>query len=131
MEFFTFTEFERSQTAVKFAIDNSMPESAKKNVAALVDNVLDPLRKAWGGPITVTSGFRNPELNKRVGGVATSMHLSGHAADISAGSPDDNRRLYRLAQKLDLPFFELIGNKYGFKWLHISFNPERQKRQPS
>lgn len=131
MKYFTFNEFERSETAYRYGIDNDIPESAKSNIAALVDNVLDPLREAWGKPVTVTSGYRCPQLNKAVGGVPTSMHLTGHAADISAGNSVDNRKLYQLAQDLKLPYFELIGKKYDFKWLHISYNPERTKRNPS
>lgn len=131
MKYFSFQEFERSDTAYRHGIDNTMPEMAKKNVAVLVDKVLDPLREAWGKPITVTSGYRCAALNKAVGGVPTSMHLTGNAADITTGNEVDNRRLYQLAQELKLPYFELIGKKYGFKWLHVSFNPERAKRDPS
>ena len=65
MRYFTFTEFERSETATKYAIDNSIPDKLKYNVAALVDKVLDPLREAWGKPITVTSGYRCSELRLR------------------------------------------------------------------
>ena len=63
MKHFTFQEFERSDTATRHAIDNSIPDRLKGNVAALVDNVLDPLRRAWGKPLAVTSGYRCPELN--------------------------------------------------------------------
>lgn len=119
MKFFSFQEFERSDTAYKHGIDNTAPESARKNIAALVDKVLDPLREAWGKPITVTSGYRCSEVNRLVGGVATSTHMQGMAADISTGNMIDNRRLYQLAQDLNLPYFELIGKKYGFGWLHI------------
>lgn len=128
MKYFTFTEFERSDTATKFAIDNTMPESAKKNVAELVDKVLDPLREAWGKPITVTSGYRCPELNKAVGGAKTSHHLSGMAADISTGNKVDNRRLYDLVLKLGLPFTQLIDES-NFSWVHISLDPANVKRQ--
>ena len=114
MKFFSFQEFERSDTAYKHGIDNTAPESARKNIAALVDKVLDPLREAWGKPITVTSGYRCSEVNRLVGGVATSTHMQGRAADISTGNMIDNRRLYQLAQDLNLPYFELIGKKYGF-----------------
>lgn len=131
MRHFSFQEFERSDTAYRHGIDNTMPDEAKKHVAALVDNVLDPLREAWGKPIMVTSGYRCPALNKAVGGVPTSMHTQGRAADISTGNAVDNRRLYQLAQDLKLPFFELIGKKYDFKWLHISYNPSRSQRSPS
>lgn len=84
-----------------------------------------------GRPLTVTSGYRCAELNNAVGGVPTSMHLTGHAADITAGSPVDNRRLYQLVQSLNLPYFELIGKKYDFRWLHISHAPDRTKRAPA
>lgn len=104
MKYFTFNEFERSDTAYRHGIDNTMPEAARRNVAALVDNVLDPLREAWGKPITVTSGYRCPQVNRLAGGVATSMHLTGHAADITTGNAVDNRRLYQMVQDMRLPF---------------------------
>lgn len=131
MKNFSFNEFQRSDIAYRHGIDNAIPETAKKNIAALVDNVLDPLREAWGKPITVTSGYRCPKVNSLAGGVPTSMHLTGHAADITTGNAVDNRRLYELAQRLNLPYFELIGKKYDFQWLHISYNPARGKRNPS
>ena len=131
MKYFSFQEFERSDTAYRHAIDNTAPDNVRGNIAMLVDRVLDPLREAWGKPIYVTSGYRCPELNRRVGGVSTSMHLTGCAADITTGNAVDNRRLYQLVQDLNLPYFELIGKKYDFRWLHISYNPERAKRNPS
>lgn len=127
MKYFTFTEFERSATATKYAIDNRAPESAKKNIAALVDNVLDPLRKAWGKPITVTSGYRCPELNRRVGGAAGSQHQSGMAADITTGNSVDNRRLFQMIQDLKLPFDQLIDEN-DFSWIHVSHKREGKNR---
>ena len=131
MKYFTISEFERSETAARMGIDNRVPTEARTNLIALTDHVLDPLREAWGKPIVVTSGYRSYAVNKAVGGVATSSHLTGRAADITTGNPTDNRRLYQLAQDLGLPYFELIGKKYDYKWLHVSYNPERQKRRPS
>lgn len=131
MKYFTFTEFERSSTATRYGIDNTMPESAKKNVVALVDNVLDPLREAWGKPLRVGSGYRSPELNKAVGGVAASQHMSGQAADINTGSREDNRKLFQLAIDLGLPFDQLIwekGDNTGPDWLHISYGPRNRRK---
>lgn len=128
MKYFTFGEFERSDTATRFAIDNTIPEPAKKNIAALIDTVLDPLREAWGKPIIVTSGYRCPELNKAVGGANTSHHLSGMAADITTGNKVDNRRLFALVLKLGLPFTQLIDES-NFSWVHISLDPANVKRQ--
>ena len=68
--------------------------------------MLDPLREWYGKPIPVTSGYRCPELNKAVGGVANSYHLKGMAADIDTGSKEENAKL--LAHIRDhLPFTEL------------------------
>lgn len=127
MKYFSFQEFERSDTAYKHGIDNTAPESARKSIAALVDKVLDPLREAWGKPITVTSGYRCPELNKAVGGAATSQHLLGEAADITTGNPVDNRRLFQMVQSLRLPFDQMIDES-DFTWIHISYSP-RNRRQ--
>lgn len=132
MEYFTFTEFERSDMATRYCIENAMPECAKKNVAALVDTVLDPLREAWGKPIRVTSGYRCEELNRRVGGVSTSQHTTGCAADITTGNKVDNARLFHLAIELKLPFDQLIwekGDKNGPSWIHISHKREHNRGQ--
>lgn len=128
MKHFTFTEFERSETAYRYAIDNSVPDKVKDAIAALVDNVLDPLREAWGRPLRITSGYRCPELNNIVNGVGTSHHLRGMAADITTGNSVDNRRLFDLARRLNLPYTQLIGEK-NFTWLHISFDPDDNRHQ--
>lgn len=59
-----------------------VPGEVIANAIALVENVLDPLRQAYGKPIRVNSGYRCPPKNKNVGGVAQSQHLKGEAADI-------------------------------------------------
>lgn len=128
MKYFSFQEMERSDTAVRYAIDNSIPENLKNNVARLVDNVLDPLREAWGRPLTVSSGYRCPALNRAVGGSATSHHMKGMAADITTGNNADNRRLFQLIINLGLPFTQLIDER-DFSWVHVSYDPENVKRQ--
>ena len=128
MKHFTFQEFERSDTATRHAIDNSIPDRLKGTVAALVDNVLDPLRRAWGKPLAVTSGYRCPELNRVVGGSRTSHHMRGMAADVTTGNKTDNRRLFQLVLDLALPFTQLIDEK-GFSWVHISYDPSDLRHQ--
>ncbi len=127
MKYFSFEEFERSDTARRFAIDNRIPDKVKGNVAVLVDMVLDPLRETWGKPITVTSGYRCPELNRKVKGATNSQHMSGEAADITVGSQAENRKLFELVKKLGLPFDQLIDES-NFIWIHISYSP-RHRRQ--
>ena len=58
MKYFTIDELSRSATATARGIDNTPPSVAAEALRALTDNVLDPLRQAWGRPLTVTSGYQ-------------------------------------------------------------------------
>ena len=132
MKYFTVAEFVRSETADRRGIDNKLPKELLPNVQALITNVLDPLREAWGKPITVTSGYRCEALNKAVGGSATSDHMKGCAADITAGSRKENKRLFYLIQELGLPFDQLIwekGNSEGPDWVHVSYREGNNRKQ--
>lgn len=82
MKYFTIEELCKSTTANRLKIDNRCDSGVAVSLAALVENVLDPLREWYGKPISVNSGYRCPALNKAVGGSATSQHMSGQAADI-------------------------------------------------
>lgn len=73
-----------------------LPPSVRENIVSLVDNVLDPLREAYGKPIYVTSGYRCPAHNAAVVGVPNSQHMKGEACDIHAGSPEENLKLAKL-----------------------------------
>ena len=127
MKHFTIKELTRSETARRLGIDNTPPASAVKALTELVDNVLDPLREAWGGPIRVNSGFRCAELNKLVGGTPTSQHQRGEAADITVGSRSGNRRLLALIRQLNLPVDQCIDEK-GCRWIHVSHRKSRNRR---
>ena len=59
-----------------------LPPLARAN-EALVDNVLDPAREQFGGPVSVNSGYRCAKHNAAVGRVPASQHLRGEAADIA------------------------------------------------
>ena len=128
MKWFDFDEFERSETAAKRGIVNRMGEKERANVKRLVDDVLDPLREAWGRPLRVTSGYRCAELNRAVGGAAGSHHLRGMSADVTTGNVVDNRRLFQLVLDMGLPFTQLIDEK-GFSWVHIGYDPQDVRRQ--
>ena len=127
MKYFTIAELTRSDTARRLGIDNKPPASAVKALTVLVDEVLDPLREAWGGPIRVNSGYRCPELNKAVGGSPSSQHQRGEAADITVGSRSGNRRLLALIKQLNLPVDQCIDEK-GCRWIHVSHRSGRNRR---
>ena len=127
MEFFTFREFEYSDTANANKINNVASKSVRENLRILTDEVLDPARRAFGKPIRVNSGYRCKKLNSIIGGSANSQHLTGCAADLDGGDRDDNRRLAKLIVELGLPFDQLIDEK-NFSWVHVSHNPDGPQR---
>lgn len=129
MKYFTIREMKKSDRATKAGIVNEPSIQEVKNMTALIEKVLDPLREAYGRPIIVTSGYRCEQLNKLVGGSASSQHKKGEAADIKTieDTPEENRKLYDLIIKLKLPFDQLI-NEHGFDWIHVSYGP-RHRRQ--
>lgn len=93
MKYFTLEELTRSDTASIKHINNTPDESITEHLIELVEKLLDPIRERWAkycddnqlgnAGIRISSGFRNKELNKAVGGSSTSAHLTGYAADIS------------------------------------------------
>ena len=125
MKYFTIEELTYSQTAVKKGIRNETTPEVEQNLIALVCVVLDPAREKWGKPIHVSSGYRCPELNKAVGGVPTSQHLKGEAADITAGSRRENAELGRLIVKsgcFDQVIFEQSNRECTeCDWIHVSW----------
>ena len=130
MKYFTINELTKSPAAIRLGINNKPTAEITAALERLVNNVLDPLREAWGAPIIVTSGYRSPKLNKAVGGAANSQHCYGQAADIRTVSdlPEDNRRLRDLLIKLNLPYDQLI-DEFGCNWLHVSHRASGNRRQ--
>lgn len=79
---FALEEFLRSQVAIRNLIDNTPPDSALRNLPRLAE-MLERIRTAVGGrSIQITSGYRSPALNQRIGGSRSSAHMDGRAADI-------------------------------------------------
>lgn len=127
MKHFTIDELCRSETARIRGIDNTPTEEVRKNLTALVDNVLDPLREWYGKPIYVNSGYRCPALNKAVGGVANSQHLTGQAADIDVNDRAENRKLMKHIED-NLDFDQLIWENGG-AWVHVSYRADGKNRR--
>lgn len=128
-KYFSIAELTKSSTAIKKKINNTPTKEIENNLNQLIDNILDPLREAWGEPIIVGSGYRCEALNRAVGGAASSQHKLGQAADIhtKSDSVEDNKKLFELIKQLKLPFDQLI-NEYNYNWIHVSYSP-RNRRQ--
>lgn len=128
MKYFTITELTRSSTAKRLGISNTPTKEVKENLIALGENILDPLREAWGAPIIVTSGYRCAKLNKAIGGAKNSQHMYGQAADIRTVSDkrEDNMKLLRKLIEMELPFDKLIAESVDSSgrpdWIHVSYS---------
>jgi hypothetical protein len=111
---FSFAELTRTNPGL--ANDPGVNEGAA--LVRLAELVLEPMR-ALAGPLHVNCGYRSPEVNTKVGGVANSQHLKGEAADLS---PRDitTSALFDLTRKSEIPFDQLI---LEFGWVHVSTAP--------
>lgn len=132
-KYFELDEFVRSDTADKLKIANVPTFEVVDHLAELTSKILDPLRAAYGKPITISSGYRCEELNKKVGGSSTSVHKLGYAADmVVSGSFDEfcdfvKNWLSKTKTRFDQLILEQDGK--GKRWLHISiYNNLKQQR---
>lgn len=104
---FSLVEFTESPTAKSRGIDNTIhDEKVRRALEALVKDVLQPLRDAWGSSLHVNSGYRCAKLNAVIPNSSkTSQHVLGEAADIAASSP---YKLAKLAKDLRLNYDQMI-----------------------
>ena len=124
MSYFSLKEFIVSDTAKAKGIDNTPSFEVVNNLQELRDNVLDPLRVAWGSPIKVTSGFRCSALNKAVGGVSQSVHQIGYAADLVPANGEIDKFFMFATDWLNknCDFDQVIIEQNGkSRWLHIGY----------
>lgn len=119
---FTLAELTASNKAAQLGIDNTpAPELMPRLV--LTAEMLERIRSTLAAPMTVTSGYRCRQLNAAVGGVTSSDHSQGHAADFVApgyGTP------YQIAKTL-APLVSVLGigqlileGVAGKQWVHVS-----------
>lgn len=121
---FSWSEFEATSHAAELArkgVRNVIPSfEVRDSVLALVRRVLQPLRDKYGKPMKVNSGYRCKELNEIVGGVPTSQHRLGEAADIHTGSPLETFRLAHLAKSTPEIWAEIDQLVCYDTFVHIS-----------
>lgn len=129
IQFFTLKELIRSRKAVQLKIDNTPTWDVVENLSYLTYNILDPLRRLYGKPIFVTSGYRCAQLNKAVGGVATSQHITGQAADIIGQVKGDNKVLFNLLKDDPRFMFDQLICEQNYSWVHVSYSKTRARRQ--
>ena len=127
-EHFTLGEMTRSNSHPE--IYNIPSHEAIANLTNLC-KWLEVLRLRAGTPIRINSGYRSPQLNKAIHGVAGSNHMTGCAADIRVENMEQLIRyaaiLLDYADESKQEFDELLieKNRYGAIWLHFAVRPEK------
>jgi uncharacterized protein YcbK (DUF882 family) len=135
-EHISFTEATASQTAVRKGIDNTPDEPTLLCMKNTAENIFEPLRKLISekrgvdSPITISSFFRCPDLNKAIGGATNSQHCLGQAMDLEVNYPDFKKHdLFKMVMD-NLPFDQIIAEgRVGSEpaWIHVSYGPRNRK----
>ena len=133
-EHFTLGEFTRSGSHPE--VYNIPSHEAIENMKRLCI-WLEELRQRYNAPIRINSGYRSPQLNRAIGGVANSNHLTGCAVDIRVSGMEQLIRyaaiLLDYADETHQEFDELLieKNRYGAIWLHFAVRPSNNRRKVS
>lgn len=118
-EHFTLEELTHSDYAIAHDIANDANEYVQQNLMMLCVLILEPLRVAIGSPIIINSGYRNKQVNAGVGGVPTSHHLLGLAADIQFSSQAQLQQMLTVLKQNKHLDLALVERSKSSKWLHI------------
>jgi hypothetical protein len=130
---FTLQEFTKSQTAERHGIDNNPNDDHLAAAIALFENVVQPVRDHFG-LTTINSGYRGPELNRAVGGSATSQHCKGEAVDIEVPGTANAVIAHWIEENLDYDQLILEFYKPGVPdsgWVHVSYRADGKNRKQS
>ena len=117
-------EFEKSQIADRNGINNYAPGNVIKNLIVLCERVLQPLRNELMKPITINSGYRSIEVNRKLGSNDNSQHVKGEAADIEVAGIN-NYDLFHYIRGSGFIYDQLIlefhkANHPNSGWVHVS-----------
>ena len=124
------SEVTRSAMAKRLGVSNMPTPEHIENFKKLAENIFEPIRKHFGVPIMISSGYRSKELNTAIGGSLTSQHCQGKAIDIDMdGTPNGvtNKMVFDYI-KANLNFDQLI-NEFNYSWVHVSYESTGKQRK--
>ena len=130
---FKLEEFEKSMTATRKGIENKAGSGEIKNLTDLCYGVLEPVRAKFDKPITITSGYRSPDLNRAIGSKSdTSQHCKGEACDFEIAGVSNLKVALWISNNCD--FDQLILEYWkdddpNAGWIHCSFKEGSNRKQ--
>ena len=128
---FTLQELIKSDTAIRLGVDNNPNANQIEKLKLLCENILQPVRDHFG-PVTVTSGFRTPDLCLKIGSSITSQHCKAEACDFEVAGVDNADLAYWIKDNLEdwdqmiLEFYTLGEPNSG--WVHCSYSDKPRKQ---
>ena len=131
-ENFSLQELTKSQTAARKGIDNTPSEEHQDNLKSLCTHVLQPVREHFGRVVTVSSGYRSPELCIAIGSKTTSQHAKGQAADFEIFGLSNQELANYIHSNLNydqliLEFWSPENPNSG--WIHCSYSRDNNRKQ--
>jgi hypothetical protein len=127
-------EVVKSDSAKRRGISNMPTPEHIENFKKLAVNVFEPIRKHFGVPIYISSGYRSKELNAVIGGASNSDHCFGMALDLDQQGHKGgvtNKQVFDFI-KDNLKFKQLIwegGTKQEPDWVHVSYDEKNLKKE--
>ena len=132
-ENFSLNELTKSQTAERKGIDNTPSTEHQENLKSLCEMILQPIRDHFGQVVSVSSGYRSPELCVAIGSSTQSQHAKGEASDFEIFGVSNKELADWIDENLD--YDQLIleywkgEDEPNSGWVHCSFNTQGNRKQ--
>ena len=129
---FSLNELIKSQTAERKGIDNTPSAEHQENLKSLCTHVLQPVRDHFGQVVTISSGYRSPELCTAIGSKITSQHAKGEAADFEIFGVSNKELADYIHENLEydqliLEYWKESDPNSG--WVHCSYSQNHNRKQ--
>ena len=129
---FSLNELTKSQTAERKGIDNTPGPNHQENLKSLCEMILQPVRDHFGQVVSVSSGYRSPELCVAIESSTQSQHAKGEAADFEIFGVSNKELADWINENLDydqliLEYWKESDPNSG--WVHCSYTNGSNRKQ--
>jgi uncharacterized protein YcbK (DUF882 family) len=122
--YYLFEKDDYDQVSKNFRLSEFACRCSKEHEHKISKELVDTLQKLrdeLGEPLEITSGYRDPEHNKAIGGAPKSQHVLGNAVDLKCSNMD---KLYELCEK----YFMAVGDGRKIGFIHVDLRKNKQRR---